>query len=226
MQFGDNPVTRNGRVIPDPQAIMQAGNLYVYCINNPIMFTDPSGRIIKAIIAALAKKAAPAAGTTTAVKRTASSSNRAAPSAQQQAANRTAPATTQTVNRATPATNQTGNRAVPSANQAVRVDPAANQTGNRATPATRTTPTRGVEGKGWRGDQTWRNDVSTVRNGGTINDLNGRIPTRSEAIDLIKESGGRVTRIEGPHNAPNPHNFHHINYTTQSGARGTIRIKP
>ncbi len=43
-------------------------------------------------------------------------------------------------------------------------------------------------------------------------------------MDLIKESGGKVNRIEGPHEYPNPHNFNHINYTTPNGKKGTIEI--
>jgi len=35
---------------PDITAIMQSGNLYAYCINNPVMFVDPSGEIIKAVV--------------------------------------------------------------------------------------------------------------------------------------------------------------------------------
>lgn len=84
---------------------------------------------------------------------------------------------------------------------------------------------RGVGGKGWRGDKAWRQNVDKVGEGGTIKDLNGQIPTEQEAIDLINESGGNVNRIEGPHEAPNPHNFNHINYTTSSGVKGTIQIK-
>lgn len=84
---------------------------------------------------------------------------------------------------------------------------------------------KGVGGKGWRGDKTWRQNVDRVSEGGTIKDLNGQVPTQQEAIDLINEAGGTVNRIEGPHNSPNPHNFNHINYTTPSGGKGTIRIQ-
>ena len=73
---------------------------------------------------------------------------------------------------------------------------------------------KGVGGKGWRGDKTWRQNVDRVS-----------VPTQQEAIDLINEAGGTVNRIEGPHNSPNPHNFNHINYTTPSGGKGTIRIQ-
>ena len=46
MQFGDTRVQRNGRLVPDTWAIAQSGNLFVYCVNNPVMFGDPSGRFI------------------------------------------------------------------------------------------------------------------------------------------------------------------------------------
>jgi hypothetical protein len=84
---------------------------------------------------------------------------------------------------------------------------------------------RGIAGKGWRGDSTWRANVSEVGSGGTIKSINGTIPTEQEAIDLINTSGGKVLRIEEPHAAPNPHNFPHINYETPSGGKGTIQIK-
>jgi len=45
MIFGDNPTMLNDRYVPSVHAIMQAGNLYVYTLNNPIMWVDPSGRI-------------------------------------------------------------------------------------------------------------------------------------------------------------------------------------
>ena len=83
---------------------------------------------------------------------------------------------------------------------------------------------RGVGGQGWRGDRIWRQNVDKVKDGGTVLDLNGQVPTEQEAIDLINEAGGMVNRIEGPHIAPNPHNFNHINYTTPNGRKGTIRI--
>ncbi|MFA9463426.1 MAG: RHS repeat-associated core domain-containing protein [Velocimicrobium sp.] len=84
---------------------------------------------------------------------------------------------------------------------------------------------KGVGGKGWRGDNTWKKNVNQVKEGGTIKDLNGQVPTKVEAEALIRASGGKVNRVEGPHEAPNPHNYNHINYTTPWGGKGTIRIK-
>ena len=43
MIFGDNPTTRNGRNIPSSLAMMQASNLFVYGMNNPVRFIDPTG---------------------------------------------------------------------------------------------------------------------------------------------------------------------------------------
>ena len=85
-------------------------------------------------------------------------------------------------------------------------------------------PQKGVGGKGWEGDKTWRENVKTVGSGGTIKSLNGGIPTESQARQLISQSGGTLTRVEGPHLYPNPHTFPHINYVTQEGIKGTIQI--
>ena len=44
MQFGSSPVTMgHGVMRPDAWAIMQAANLFVYCMNNPVYWIDPSG---------------------------------------------------------------------------------------------------------------------------------------------------------------------------------------
>ena len=88
----------------------------------------------------------------------------------------------------------------------------------------RNSSSRGVGGKGWVGDKTWRENVSTVGNGGTITSLNGGIPTKAQAMQLINQSGGTPLRIEGAHQFPNPHNYTHINYVTSSGVKGTIKI--
>jgi len=43
MQFGDNPTMRNGRTVPNTHAILQSGNLFVFTMNDPVNFIDPSG---------------------------------------------------------------------------------------------------------------------------------------------------------------------------------------
>lgn len=83
---------------------------------------------------------------------------------------------------------------------------------------------RGVGGKGRRGDKNWRDAVDKVAKGDTHEAFGGKIASREEATALIRDARGRVDRIEGPHEAPNPHNYPHINYTTGSGVKGTIRI--
>jgi len=52
MQFGTNPRIMNASLeshtmMPNPWVIMQAGNLFVYCANNPVRFIDPSGNFLK-----------------------------------------------------------------------------------------------------------------------------------------------------------------------------------
>jgi len=78
---------------------------------------------------------------------------------------------------------------------------------------------------GWTGSKTWKDLVQKVKGGGTITDLNGKIPTKTEAIKLIEEGGGKVDRIEAGHADPNPHQYNHINYTTNTGIKGTIKIQ-
>jgi hypothetical protein len=73
--------------------------------------------------------------------------------------------------------------------------------------------------------RSWKELVKKVRRGGTIESLLDNIPTRSEAIKLIEEAGGKIQRIEGAHLPPNPHSYPHVNYTTPSGVKGTIRIQ-
>ena len=46
--YGDNPSYIGGNPVPDNNAMMQSLNLYVYCTQNPIMYSDPSGYALTA----------------------------------------------------------------------------------------------------------------------------------------------------------------------------------
>lgn len=43
MIFGDDPISRDDRYVPNAGAIAQAANLYAFATNNPVIFNDPSG---------------------------------------------------------------------------------------------------------------------------------------------------------------------------------------
>ena len=47
MIFGDSPTMRNRRFMPNAAAILQSGNLYVFTINNPIRWVDPTGLFLR-----------------------------------------------------------------------------------------------------------------------------------------------------------------------------------
>ena len=117
MVFGTNPQRMNQRTgplglptytgVPDTWAIMQSGNLYVYCINNPVKFVDPSGEFIKIAAAAPRVVAAvrTAAGAASAAARTVAPAAPAAAPAVQRAATtvkQAAPAVQRTVQQVAP----------------------------------------------------------------------------------------------------------------------------
>jgi len=82
---------------------------------------------------------------------------------------------------------------------------------------------------GWTGSPVWKNLVNQIKtNPGTITELLGKIPTKAEALQLLKEAGVSLDlndiRIEGGHEPPNPHTYNHINYYTPSGNKATIQI--
>ena len=43
MQFGSNPMMRNGRMMPNRHAIAQSGNLFMFVMHDPVNWTDPTG---------------------------------------------------------------------------------------------------------------------------------------------------------------------------------------
>ncbi len=91
----------------------------------------------------------------------------------------------------------------------------------------------GVTQWGWPGQQSYNeaknllNEPNTSQ--GTVDRRNllGKVPTKDEAVKMIEDAGGKVERIEEGH-APggvSTHPNRHINYTTSSGAKGTIDIQ-
>ncbi len=85
---------------------------------------------------------------------------------------------------------------------------------------------RGVGGKGWKGDKTWKENVNTVAEGGDILELNGGVPTGTQARELIDEAGGTIGRYHPAH-APggiSTHTYNHIHYRTAPGRRSAIHV--
>jgi RHS repeat-associated protein len=87
---------------------------------------------------------------------------------------------------------------------------------------------------GWRGQTDYNqavdklNEVNTPQGTADHPNLNGKVPTKEEAIQMIKDAGGKVGRIEEEGHAAggvSTHQNPHINYTTASGAKGTVDIK-
>jgi hypothetical protein len=80
---------------------------------------------------------------------------------------------------------------------------------------------------GWTGGKRWRTARRTLQQPGTHQSLDGVVPTVDEAVELIRASGGRVVRIERGHAAGgvSTHTYPHINYTTASGAKATVRVR-
>jgi hypothetical protein len=86
---------------------------------------------------------------------------------------------------------------------------------------------------GWSGTTAYKdavkklNEVNTPEGRVERPDLNGKVPTKEEAIRMIKDAGGKVKRIEGPHgpDSVSTHKYPHINYETASGVSGTVRIQ-
>jgi RHS repeat-associated protein len=78
---------------------------------------------------------------------------------------------------------------------------------------------------GWTQSPSWRAAAKSLDQPGIHEDIQGLVPTQTEAQQMIQFSGGSIDRIEGPHAPPNPHSYDHINYTTSSGQRASIRIQ-
>ncbi len=82
---------------------------------------------------------------------------------------------------------------------------------------------------GWIGQGSYGEIVDRVERGGTLtgDDLEGKIPTVEQALQLIEDAGGTVTRkdLEGhPEGGVSTHTYPHINYETAEGRKGTIEV--
>ena len=86
---------------------------------------------------------------------------------------------------------------------------------------------RGVGGKGWRGDQTWKQNVKTVAEGHDIRELNGGTPTVAEGRALIAEARGTYVSYHAAHpvGGISTHTYNHIHYLTERGIRSTIQVQ-
>lgn len=84
---------------------------------------------------------------------------------------------------------------------------------------------RGVGGKGYEGDSTWRQNVKRVGQGGDIESLDGGIPTEEQAKKMIDRAGGEYIRTDPAHEAPEPHVYRHVHYIVNK-LRSAIQILP
>ena len=78
---------------------------------------------------------------------------------------------------------------------------------------------------GWTGSKSYNEATREVDSAGTHEAVGEVVPTREQGERLIRDSGGTIERIEEGHEAPNPHQYPHINYTTSSGKKATIRVQ-
>ena len=68
--------------------------------------------------------------------------------------------------------------------------------------------------------------LNTVGDGGDILELNGGVPTGSQARTLIKEAGGTVGVYHPAHDPGgiSTHTYNHIHYRTAMGRKGAIHV--
>ena len=78
---------------------------------------------------------------------------------------------------------------------------------------------------GWTGSRAWLRMVKILERGGTLENLGGKIPTLEEAEELLMRAKCKIERVNAGHPPPNPHTYRHINYTTPSGKKGTVRVQ-
>jgi len=86
---------------------------------------------------------------------------------------------------------------------------------------------------GWNNSAPYNAAKNQLKQPGTHKTLNGRVPTREEAVRMIEETGGRVDRTEEGHHPDGDSSHHepHINYTTGGETplgekKATVIVKP
>lgn len=92
---------------------------------------------------------------------------------------------------------------------------------------------------GWRNGGKWREAVKELRGAGDHPTVAGKVPTREEATEMIQQGGGTIQRggFGDPDMQPGErfghapggdsnHTYPHINYTTSSGVKATVKVQP
>ncbi len=80
---------------------------------------------------------------------------------------------------------------------------------------------------GWNNSPAYIKARNELKTPGDHPDLNGKVPTREEANQMIQEAGGSVDRND-PGHAPggvSTHTDPHVNYTTPSGQKATVTVR-
>jgi RHS repeat-associated protein len=80
---------------------------------------------------------------------------------------------------------------------------------------------------GWPGTKKFLAAVRLLKQPGTHEALEGIVPTLEEAKQLIQQAGGTIDRIEEGHavGGVSEHTYPHINYTTPSGSKATVKVE-
>jgi hypothetical protein len=91
---------------------------------------------------------------------------------------------------------------------------------------------------GYKGSLKWRNALKELMQPGPHETIAGEVPTREEATQMIRESGGTIQRgAAGEPMEPgeqfghepggvSEHTYPHINYETPSGVKATVKVQP
>ena len=80
---------------------------------------------------------------------------------------------------------------------------------------------------GWNNSPAYIKARNELKTPGDHPDLNGKVPTREEANQMIQEAGGSVDRNDPGHSpgGVSTHTDPHVNYTTPSGQKATVTVR-